>query len=225
MPKKRSELKAEAFTIKATMKVAAVVGPPSTGAFKERPAKPTMLRKYYHRGDLPVVVNHISNGGRAIKWKVDIYSLDYHHYLPLFFDGLCETTFPCELFARQGVYELLKIGGPKIPPVIPQLIVPIRNAMNTRNHQVMHTTLRAIQQLLQSADGVGEAMVPYLGQILTVFNIFKNKNENCGDEAGREKTIGDLINETLRMFEAYGGPETYKVIKYMVPTYESCMNK
>uniref|UniRef100_A0A1A7W9S0 PARK2 co-regulated n=1 Tax=Iconisemion striatum TaxID=60296 RepID=A0A1A7W9S0_9TELE len=196
MSKNRSELNAEAFTIKANMKIAVVAGPPSSGAFKEQPQKPTIFRKWYERGDLPVVVNHKVDRGKPIEWKADIHTLDYHHYLPLFFDGLRETTFPYELFARQGVHELLEAGGPKILPVIPQLIMPIRNAMNTRNHQSPSATAEVCRRV-----------------------------ENLGDEVSRGETIGDLINETLRMFEVYGGPEAYKVIKYMVPTYESCMNK
>ncbi|KAF7254389.1 Parkin coregulated gene protein [Varanus komodoensis] len=58
--------------------------------------------------------------------KVEIEKLDYHHYLPLFFDGLCEMQFPYEFFARQGIHDMLEHGGNKILPVIPQLIIPIK---------------------------------------------------------------------------------------------------
>lgn len=58
---------------------------------------------------------------------MEIEKLDYHHYLPLFFDGLCETTHPYEFFARQGVHDMLEHGGSKILPVIPQLIIPIKS--------------------------------------------------------------------------------------------------
>ena len=59
--------------------------------------------------------------------QVEIEKLDYHHYLPLFFDGLCETSHPYEFFARQGVHDMLEHGGSKILPVIPQLIIPIKS--------------------------------------------------------------------------------------------------
>lgn len=49
------------------------------------------------------------------------------------------------------------------------------DALNTRNHQVMCTTVKVLQHLVMSADKVGEALVPYFRQILTVFNLFKNK--------------------------------------------------
>lgn len=61
--------------------------------------------------------------------QVEIEKLDYHHYLPLFFDGLCEIEHPHDFFARQGIHDMLEHGGNKILPVIPQLIVPIKSKL------------------------------------------------------------------------------------------------
>nr|XP_033795025.1 parkin coregulated gene protein isoform X3 [Geotrypetes seraphini] len=153
-----------------------VRGPPAAGAFKERPAKPTAFRKFYERGDFPIALEHDSRGNK-IAWKVEIEKLDYHHYLPLFFDGLCEMTFPYEFFARQGIHDMLEHGGNKILPVVPQLIIPIK---------------------INTGDGIDYS---------------QQKREN----------IGDLIQETLEAFERYGGEDAFINIKYMVPTYESCL--
>lgn len=68
-----------------------------------------------------------SHGVSSPCFQVEIEKLDYHHYLPLFFDGLCEMTFPYEFFARQGIHDMLEHGGNKILPVIPQLIIPIKS--------------------------------------------------------------------------------------------------
>ena len=100
--------------------------PPNVGAFSERPSKPTAFRKFYLRGDFPIALEHDTKGNK-IAWKVEIEKLDYHHYLPLFFDGLCETEHPFEFFARQGIHDMLEHGGNKILPVIPQLIIPIKS--------------------------------------------------------------------------------------------------
>ncbi|XP_053828956.1 parkin coregulated gene protein isoform X5 [Vidua macroura] len=174
---------------------------------------------------------------------VEIENLDYHYFLPLFFDGLCETEFPYEFFARQGVHDLLEHGGNKILPVVPQLIIPIKNALNLRNRQVLCTTLKVIQHLVVSAEMVGEALVPYYRQILPVLSIFKHMNAaslphhkaevtraflfNLGDgiEYSQQKreNVGVLIQETLELFERYGGENAYINIKYMIPTYWSCM--
>lgn len=39
----------------------------------------------------------------------------------------------------------------------------------------------------------------------------------------KNENLGDLINETLEILETYGGDDAYINIRYMVPTYESCM--
>ncbi|KAM6969057.1 parkin coregulated gene protein [Tautogolabrus adspersus] len=227
MLRHKTELKTLGFTVKSTMKNYEVVGPPPAGAFKMRPSKPTTFRKFYERGEFPMALEHDTKGNR-IAWKVEIEKLDYHHLLPLFFDGLCETVHPYEFFARQGVHDLLEHGGPKIQPVIPQLIIPIKNALNTRNHQVICTTLKVLQHLVISGDMVGETLVQFYRQILPIFNIFKNMNINSGDgidySQQKRENIGHLIEETLKMFEMYGGENAYINIKYMVPTYRSCLN-
>ncbi|XP_019405531.1 PREDICTED: parkin coregulated gene protein isoform X3 [Crocodylus porosus] len=174
--KKAKPQVSDGFTVKAMMKNSVVRGPPVAGAFKERTTKPTAFRKFYERGDFPIALEHDTRGNK-IAWKVEIEKLDYHHYLPLFFDGLCEMTFPYEFFARQGIHDMLEHGGDKILPVIPQLIIPIK---------------------INSGDGIDYS---------------QHKREN----------IGDLIQETLEVFERYGGEDAYINIKYMVPTYQSCI--
>ncbi|XP_076373756.1 parkin coregulated gene protein-like isoform X2 [Tachypleus tridentatus] len=151
--------------------------PPRAGAFKEQFTKPTSFRKFYERGDFPIALEHDTKGNK-IAWKVEIEKLDYNHYLPLFFDGLCETIHPYDFFARQGVHDMLEHGGSKILPVIPQLIIPIK---------------------INTGDGIDYS---------------QQKREN----------IGDLIQETLEVFETTGGEHAFINIKYMIPTYESCLH-
>ncbi|CAJ1074168.1 parkin coregulated gene protein isoform X1 [Xyrichtys novacula] len=212
----------------ANMKKSVVEGPPVAGAFRERPSEPTTFRMFYERGDFQIMVDHGTRENR-IKWRVDIGTSDYQHFLPLFFDGLSETAHPYELLARQGCHDLLDHGGSKILPVIPQLISPIRNALNTRNRQVMCTTLKVLQHLVRSGDKVGEALTRYYRQILPIFNTFRSMRVNLGDgfdySQQKRENIGDLIEETLQMFERYGGENAFINIKHMVPTYESCVHK
>uniref|UniRef100_A0A0K6SAF4 Uncharacterized protein n=1 Tax=Chromera velia CCMP2878 TaxID=1169474 RepID=A0A0K6SAF4_9ALVE len=77
------------------------------------------------------------------------------------------------------------------------------------------------------ADMVGEALVPYYRQILPIFNLYKNCNKNVGDfiDYGQRKrlNLGELIEETLELFEIHGGEDAFINIKYMIPTYESCV--
>lgn len=50
---------------------------------------------------------------------------------------------------------------------------------------------------------------------------------NCGDNIDysqmRGENLADIINETLEVLEKYGGEDAFINIKYMIPTYESCM--
>merc|ERR1711904_691967 len=200
--------------------------PPRAGAIVRRPVTKTEFRRFYDRGDLPIQIYHGAVGGK-IAWKVDIEKLDYHHYLPIFFDGLREKEDPYRFLAIQGVYDMLDKGGSKILPVVPQLIIPIKTALNTRDPQVMATVLKVLQQLVLAGEMIGEALVPYYRQLLPVMNIFKNKRLNCGhniDYSQRKRmNLGDLIDETLEIFEIHGGEDAFINIKYMIPTFESCV--
>jgi hypothetical protein len=227
--------------------------PPVAGSAHRRDNPPnTAFRRFYERGDLPTAVEHRGTKN-VISWKVEIERLDYHHYLPIFFDGIREVEEPYRFLATKGVEDLLKVsvqlsirsptllrgkhgpyllgmqvGGSKILPVIPQLIIPIKTALNTRDHNVMCITLQLLQKLVLSADLIGEALVPYYRQILPVFNIYKQRNKNLGDGIDYSQKeydcLGELIMDTLALFEQRGGEDAFINIKYMIPTYESSVN-
>uniref|UniRef100_A0AAV2KC39 Parkin coregulated gene protein homolog n=1 Tax=Knipowitschia caucasica TaxID=637954 RepID=A0AAV2KC39_KNICA len=201
------------FTVKSRMKNAVVVGPPKSDVFCVRPSKPTKFRDFYYRPNFPTRLQH-GVKGFSLKWNVEVDKLDYEYYLPLFFDGLCETEHPFTVFAREGIYDMLDCGGAKILPVIPKLIMPLRNALNTRNCQIICTTLRVLQRLVVSAEGVGEALLPYYRHILLIPNIFKSVEKH---------DLRKLIQETLQLLEVSGGKNAFINIKYMVPTYKSCL--
>jgi len=187
---------------------------------------PTDFRRYYNRGDIPVSVEHTAYGNR-LKWRVEITKLDYHHYLPLFFEGLRETQHPYSFVAEMGAKDMLEAGGQLVVPVIPQLILPIKQALDTHDPSVIVKVLRILQLLVEADVMAGPALVPYFRQILPVFNQYFNHNVNIGDHIyyGQRKNenIGDLINETLELFERKGGSDALINIKYMVPCYQSCL--
>eukprot|EP00929_Paragymnodinium_shiwhaense_P124020 TRINITY_DN987_c0_g1_i1.p1 TRINITY_DN987_c0_g1~~TRINITY_DN987_c0_g1_i1.p1 ORF type:complete len:302 (+),score=77.39 TRINITY_DN987_c0_g1_i1:104-1009(+) len=200
--------------------------PPRAGAMALRPVPRSEFRKFYERSDLPIQIFHGSVGGK-IAWKVDIEKLDYHHYLPIFFDGLREKEDPYRFLAVQGTYDLLEKGGSKILPVVPQLIIPMKTALNTRDPQLMTTMLKVLQTLVLSGDMIGEALVPYYRQLLPIFNLYKNNNLNLGDKMDysqrKRMNMGELVAETLTILETHGGEDAFINIKYMIPTYESCI--
>ena len=122
---------------------------------------------------------------------------------------------------------MLDKGGAKVLPVIPQLIIPIKTALNTRDPEIIGITLKILQALVTCSDTIGEALVPYYRQILPIMNLFKTKNLNMGDKIDyyqrKGNNLGDLIQQTLELFEMHGGEYAFINIKYMVPTYESCV--
>lgn len=172
-------------------------------------------------GDLPIKMEYLI-GGDKISWTVDIGELDmdgnnsvsrssheslffftlpmpqldkldYGLYLPLFFDGLSETQHPYNKFARQGVQDLLANGGDKIYAIIPQLIIPIKNALNTKNIDVMCTVLKIIQQLVNASDLIGPALIPFYRQLLPVFNAYKMRNsESLNFEGDFRALVRDM---------------------------------
>lgn len=100
-------------------------------------------------------------------------------------------------------------------------------ALNTRDCDVIATTLHILQHLVTCSDTIGEALVPYYRQILPIMNLFKTKNLNQGDQIDysqrKGQNLGDLIVQTLELFEMHGGDDAFINIKYMIPTYESCV--
>jgi len=103
--------------------------PKKAGATNKRIIPSSEFRKFYDRGDLPISVMH-SGSGAKLFWKNKPANLDYHHFLPKFFDGIREKQDPYRFLAIQGTIEMLEHGGAKILPVIPQLIIPIKSKSN-----------------------------------------------------------------------------------------------
>jgi len=197
-----------------------------SGAFNKRVITATEFRRFYDRGDLPIKVDHQSSVSKT-EWKISPEQLDYHHYLPIFIDGIREKVDPYRFLAIMGTYEMLEAGGTKILPVIPQLIIPLKTALNTRDADIIQITLKIIQKLVLSGEMIGEALVPYYRQLLPILSLYKNKNNNIGDKIEynqrKKVNLGDLVQETLELLEQTGGEDAFINIKYMIPTYESCV--
>jgi Parkin co-regulated protein len=98
-----------------------------SGAFSKRPIPVSEFRRFYDRGDLPVKVGHTGSINKLV-WEKKVETLDYHHYLPIFFDGLREKMYPYNFLSLMGTFELLETGPEdKIFYCIPQLIIPIKS--------------------------------------------------------------------------------------------------
>lgn len=196
-------------------------------ALAVRPIAPTEFRKYYERGDIPVKIIHCGSLNK-IDWVDKPDEIDMKKYLPWFVEGLREKLEPFRFLAILGSFELVERNTQeKIIECIPLIILPLKQALNTRDVEVIAVVCKFLQKLLKVHAGVGKYLIPYYRQLLPIFNIMKSCNKNLGDaiEYDQRKglNIGDLIVETLELMETTGGEDAFVNIKYMIPTYESCL--
>ncbi|KAJ8605145.1 hypothetical protein CTAYLR_000484 [Chrysophaeum taylorii] len=188
----------------------------------------TLFPLRYKRGELPCVIEH--RGSRnGLSWACPLSQLDYDHYLPIFFDGIRCTQEPYGFVARQGIFELVADarGHPDcILSCLHDVVKPLRLALQTKDRAVVKAALTALQHLASSNEEVGEALVPYYRQLLSVLNVFFMQRRNTGDRIHYGQRNGDDIGttvlETLEILEKTGGKDAFAKIKYMIPAYESC---
>ena len=151
------------------------------------------------------------------------------HYLSIFFNGLQEVEEPYTFLLEWGVYDMLRSAPFRVLPMVLQLIIPIKNALNIRDKLVIVKVLKVLKMLVacdeEEGSIVGQALVPYYQQILPVLNIFIRQNSNLGGriDYGQQKrsNLGELVMETLEQFELHGGQDAFINIKYLVPVYQS----
>lgn len=201
---------------------------PKTSAIRPRTlGVKTVFRDHFDRGVIPAKVLH---GGsiNKIQWTVDPTQLDLKATFPVFVDGLREKIDPYRFLAILGSFDIIeKASSEKLLETIPLIIQPLKMALNTRDLDIIAVSLKFILKLLTVHPEIGKYLVPYYRQLLPVFNIMKGVNRNQHDrmEFNQRKglNIGDLITETLHLLETTGGDDAFINIKYMVPTYESCI--
>jgi hypothetical protein len=115
--------------------------PPVAGAFKSRKIAVSDFRLHYDRGDLPIHVEH--EMGTKIKWMQKSFdNFNFQYYLPIFVDGIREKDDPYRFLSIHGTFDLLANVGDKIIKIIPQLILPIKAALNTRDTEVIVIALK-----------------------------------------------------------------------------------
>eukprot|EP00887_Chlorella_sp_A99_P003424 scaffold7.g3424.t1 len=182
-------------------------GSPKSPKSPKRPASPghrsTLFHKMYSRGDLPCVVDQARPGKNGIRFKANLLEIDLHFYLPVFFDGLLETqaSDPCRMLACKGCEELLRGGGARVLPVLPQLIMPLKATL--KSGEAARGQRRRLHGHVHDNVNIGDAI--HYGQRL------------------HRDSLGDLVADTLHTLERSGGPDAFLNIKYVIATYESCL--
>ncbi len=222
--KANSSLAVAAAAAKAAR--AAAIKPPVSLATEKRVNPPTSeLRRAYERSDLPCII--VAGAKNKLKWRVELGTLDFHHYLPLFVSGLREEEEPFRFVAEEGTLDLIAAGGEaKVLPVVPSIIIPLKHAFATRDAKVIVRALRVLTALATLGPRVGAALVPYYRQVLPVLNAFMGAGKNLGDGIDygqRFGSISDKITDCLQALELNGGPDALVNLKYVIATYESAL--
>ena len=135
-----------AFT---SLKRSATDKPPRAGALNPRRIPVSDFRLHYDRGDLPILVEH--ERGTKIKWKDPSFEkFNFQLYLPIFVDGIREKSDPYRFLAIQGTFDLLDHVKDNVVKVIPQLILPLKAALNTRDVEIIAVALKVCNYLILS---------------------------------------------------------------------------
>lgn len=161
--------------------------------------------------------------------------MDYSHYLPSLFEGLCDDG-NIALLAGQAIKELLeqKGAGDRIVAAVPLLVLPVTRSLQTRNPAIVCRTLLAFQHLIRSDPRVGPKLVPFFRHFLPAMMLLKTlgaslefkynrdakKHFNAGRkgdqiEYGQRKkeNLDDLVEQTLRLLEKSAGKNALAAIK------------
>jgi hypothetical protein len=198
-------------------------------SFPKITVPPSMFPNRYIRAELPCTIEHGMKGW-YLSWVCPLEKLDYEYYLPIFFDGLQCAEQPSNFIAAQGIEDLLyaaKGDTDKIAPCVYNCIRPLRNALSKFDTTILLKTLKAIQQLIASAPGIGEVLLPYSKQFLAPMAAFLDMNKNLGDGIDyaqrKNNDVGEEVRKTLELLEETGGEGSLKAIKFSIPLYESCL--
>jgi hypothetical protein len=130
--------------------------------------------------------------------------------------------------------------------------MPVKRVLDSRDPRLMGPMLQILQLMLRCNPHVGAALTPFYRQLLPVFNRFMDTDPQqssrpsapcfCSSFGGKRGSwlcwrvenedrldsthfnIPLLMRETLELIEANGAPGSYFMIKYIIPTYESCFD-
>lgn len=181
----------------------------------------TAFRRCFDEQILPIRLEPLENGmGMKLVWTQPIAELDLHHVLPIFFSGVGETQDPYQFAAVDGLFQLLETcSGDDLLPVVPQLVQPIKDCLNTKNTMVICNVLRAIQQLSVCGPGIVDVLSKSFNKFLPAFNLLRVKR----GKGSSGTAVANLVDETLEVLEMNGDDSTYRKLRKMIPNYQSCM--
>jgi Parkin co-regulated protein len=83
---------------------------------------------------------------------------------------LLQVEDPFRFLAIQGTLDMIVAAPEKVLPVIPQLILPMKTALNTRTPDIICPVLKILQQMMLLNPTIGQALVPYYRCVFVLVN-------------------------------------------------------
>ena len=123
---------------------------------------------------------------------------------------MCRTLKALQQLAKSADYI-----GQALVPYYRQLL-PIFNMFKNNNRTLHYSVLQLKLKRVTNFE-----MIFMQNSLL----ISVNTGDGIDYHQRHQENIGDLIQETLEILEKRGGPDAFINIKYMIPTYESCILK
>jgi Parkin co-regulated protein len=190
----------------------------------------TMFRTAYESGRLPCKIKH--GAVAKLDWSRTLEKSDILTLLPMFVEGMLEKTNPYRYVATQGTSQLLSMADSNtLLAALPQIIPGLKKLLETHCPHNIVNSLKIIQTLTKSHESIAHALVPYYRVLLYQCALFRAKKRCTIDrvdyaELHRDgRLVGEIVEETLDLLEATGGPDAFANIKYMINTWESCSSK
>ncbi|CAF1236768.1 unnamed protein product [Adineta steineri] len=179
--------------------------PKTIDPFSTSPNKSPFLNAF-SSGRIPCRLVHGSVKNR-LAWNTSIDDLNYDPVVVLLAEGLRETAHPLPFISRQGFTELMSNvnAAPKVIPLLPNLINPIKLALSSNNDEIFEGALTALTQL---STVVKSELDKYLKTYLSILAKHMSNRKHR-----------DMVNNALNVFEENGDKDILIIIKSKIPTY------
>ncbi|CAD6192543.1 unnamed protein product [Caenorhabditis auriculariae] len=179
---------------------------------------------------------------RDIQWSKDPTQMKQETVKTLigkFSMGLPILDHPYRFVVETGIMDLVLAvrESSTIVPVLPQLTRGIRAALYSFDSEKKKFCLRLLSRVT-AMEEVGPALVPYYRQLLpplskssrmarvffseTIRQARNDRSHKSQNEKARQ--LEELVQATLNDLERTGGPSATINLKYMMPSYESCLH-
>ncbi|RLN89246.1 hypothetical protein BBJ28_00023163, partial [Nothophytophthora sp. Chile5] len=124
-------------------------------------------------------------------------------------EGFLETEHPFVFLSRTAFRELLKLedAREKTLPILARVIVPLRDALMSKDDDTFLTALEATRLLSDLVEGEMNAYLPKLTQQIHRKLLTKQLRPD--------------VENTLTVLESNGGKEALAIIRSKIPTYVS----